>query len=62
MNAHTKQQQDKVFEIDFIDSQNRHPYNALLLALIYIFIYIQAHVAVNQGHVVISHTPVQGGY
>ena len=58
MNAHTKQQQDKVFEIDFIDSQNRHPYNALLLALIY----IQAHVAVNQGHVVISHTPVQGGY
>ena len=25
MNTHTKQQQDKVFEIDFIDSQKSNP-------------------------------------
>ena len=33
MNAHTKQQQDKVFETDFIDSQKSDPTFAHLLAL-----------------------------
>ena len=33
MNAHTKQQQDKVFETDFIDSQKSDPPFAHLLAL-----------------------------
>ena len=33
MNAHTKQQQDKVFETDFIDSQTSDPPFAHLLAL-----------------------------
>ena len=33
MNAHTKQQQDKVFETDFIDSQKPDPPFAHLLAL-----------------------------
>ena len=33
MNAHTKQQQDKVFETDFIDSKKSDPPFAHLLAL-----------------------------
>ena len=33
MNAHTKQQQDKVFEADFIDSQKSDPPFVHLLAL-----------------------------
>ena len=33
MNAHTKQQQDKVFETDFIDRQKSNPLFAHLLAL-----------------------------
>ena len=33
MNAHTKQQQDKVFQKDFIDSQKSDPPFAHLLAL-----------------------------
>ena len=33
MNAHTKQQQDKVFETDFIDSQKPHTHDTHLLAL-----------------------------
>ena len=33
MNTHTKQQQDKVFEMDFIDSQKSNPTFAHLLAL-----------------------------
>ena len=33
MNTHTKQQQDKVFETDFIDSQKSDPPFAHLLAL-----------------------------
>ena len=33
MNAHTKQQQDKVFQTDFIDSQKSDPPFAHLLAL-----------------------------
>ena len=33
MNAHTKQQQDKMFEMDFIDSQKSDPPFAHLLAL-----------------------------
>ena len=40
MNAHTKQQQDKVFETDFIDSQKSDPPFAHLLALSHIYIYI----------------------
>ena len=36
MNAHTKQQQDKVFETDFIGSQKPTPNDAHLLALSYI--------------------------
>ena len=36
MNAHTKQQQDKVFETDFIDSQKSDPPFAHLLALSHI--------------------------
>ena len=36
MNAHTKQQEDKVFEMDFIDSQNSNPPFAHLLALSHI--------------------------
>ena len=39
MNAHTKQQQDKVFETDFIDSQKSDPPFAHLLALSHIYIY-----------------------
>ena len=40
MNAHTKQQQDKVLETDFIDSQKSDPPFAHLLALShYIYIY-----------------------
>ena len=35
MKAHTKQQQDKVFETDFIDSQKSEPPFAHLLALNY---------------------------
>ena len=34
MNAHIKQQQDKVFETDFIGSQNLHPPHLLALSLI----------------------------
>ena len=37
MNAHTKQQQDKVFETDFIDSQKSYPPFAHLLALSHIY-------------------------
>jgi len=37
INAHTKQQQDKVFETDFIDSQNHYPHDAHLLALSHSF-------------------------
>ena len=33
MNTHIKQQQDKVFETDFIGSQNLHPPQHTLLAL-----------------------------
>ena len=40
MNAHTKQQQDKVFETDFIDSQKSDPSFVHLLALSHIYIYI----------------------
>ena len=40
MNAHTKQQQDKVFETDFIDSQKSDPPFAHLLALSHIQKYI----------------------
>ena len=36
MNAHTKQQQDKVFEMDFIDCQKSDPPFAHLLALSHI--------------------------
>ena len=54
MNTHTKQQQDKVFETDFIDSQKSYPSFAHLLALshyiymcvcvyIYIYTYIHTH-------------------
>ena len=39
MNAHTKQQQDKVFETDFIDSQKSAPPFAHLLALSHINIF-----------------------
>ena len=39
MNAHTKQQQDKVFETDFIDSQKSDPLFAHLLALSHTYIY-----------------------
>ena len=38
MNAHTKQQQDKVFQTDFIDSQKSDPPFAHLLALSHIYI------------------------
>ena len=38
MNAHTKQQQDKVFETDFIDSQKPDPTFAHLLALSHMLI------------------------
>ena len=37
MNVHTKQQQDKVFETDFIDSQISDPPFAHLLALSHIW-------------------------
>ena len=37
MNAHTKQQQDEVFEMDFIDSQKSDPPFVHLLALIHIY-------------------------
>ena len=37
MNAHTKQQQDKVFEADFIDSHKSDPPFAHLLALSHIY-------------------------
>ena len=40
MNAHTKQQQDKVFETDFVDSQNSNPPFAHLLALSHIYIWV----------------------
>ena len=40
MNAHTKQQQDKVFETDFIDSQKSDPTCVHLLALSHVYIYI----------------------
>ena len=36
MNAHTKQRQDKVFEMDFIDSQKSDPPFVHLLALSHI--------------------------
>ena len=39
MNAHTKQQQDKVFQTDFIDSQKSDPPFAHLLALSLIYKY-----------------------
>ena len=38
MNAHTKQQQDNVLEMDFIGSHNPTPHNAHLLALSHILI------------------------
>ena len=41
MNAHTKQQQDKVFETDFIDSQKSDPPFAHLLALSHICVSLQ---------------------
>ena len=51
MNAHTKQQQDKVFETDFIDSQKSDPPFAHLLALSHNSAiprkYLQAHGAVH---------------
>ena len=37
MTTHTKQQQDKVFETDFIDSQKLDPPFAHLLALSHMF-------------------------
>ena len=41
LSTHTKQQQDKVFETDFIGSQNPPPpHDAHLLALSHIYIYI----------------------
>ena len=45
MNAHTKQQQDKVFETDFIDSQKSDPLFAHLLALSHIFINSHSHLS-----------------
>ena len=36
MNAHTKQQQDRVFETDFIGSQKPHPPDVHILALSHI--------------------------
>ena len=39
MNAHTKPQQDKVFQTDFIDSQKSNPSFAHLLPLTHIYIY-----------------------
>ena len=39
MNAHTKQQQDKVFETDFIDSQKSDPPFAHLLALSHVRVF-----------------------
>ena len=53
MNAHTKQQQDKVFETDFIDSQKSDPAFAHLLAIIiyyYIYISILVTFVEFQGH------------
>ena len=43
MNAHTKQQQDKVFETDFIDSQKPDPpfVHLLALSLVCVYIYIR---------------------
>ena len=47
MNAHTKQQQDKVFEMDCIDSQKSNPPFAHLLALsIYTYICIYIYMCV----------------
>ena len=43
MDAHKKQQQDKVFETDFIDSQKSDPPFSHLLALSHIYIYIYTH-------------------
>ena len=49
MNAHTKQQQDKVFEMDFIDSQKSDPPFAHLLVLNhYIYIYVMVWWSVEQ--------------
>ena len=40
MNAHTKQEQDKVLETDFIDSQKSDLPFAHLLTLSHIYIYV----------------------
>ena len=50
MNAHTKQQQDKVFETDFIDSQKSDPPFSHLLTIsplgIYIIICIYIYISI----------------
>ena len=49
MNVHTKQQQDKVFETDFIGSQNPHPPRCAPFgtkSYIIIMIYFIVHVCV----------------
>ena len=43
MNAQTKQQQDKVFETDFVDSQKPAPHLLPFLALSHIYIYMIQH-------------------
>ena len=40
MNTHTKQQQDKAFETDFIDSQKSDPLFAHLLALSHMLLFM----------------------
>ena len=49
MNAHTKQQQDKVFQTYFIDSQKSNPPFAHLLALSHIQIHIHTHPQMIRG-------------
>ena len=52
MNAHTKQQQDKVFQTDFIDSQKSNPPFVHLLALSHIYIYIYQLIKSQLSHFV----------
>ena len=47
MNAHTEQQQDKVFEMDFIDSQKSDPPFVHLLALSHICIWVASILSVH---------------
>ena len=49
MNIHTKQEQDKMFETDFIDSQTPHPHDAHFFTLSHIYIIeIQGHSCVKK--------------